>query len=239
MASSRWYMGFDHTSGTVERELKGVVFGQYEVSFSVGGAVRVTATGFYGDEARNTSITPGTYVGETAEAMTFDGGTIEIPDSTTLTKVQEGTLTIENISRLQRGMQRKPIDAVVQNPQTSLNLQKIVTDASQLTLAYGDTTSPVESSNVSGAATGKLTFTTTGTAEVAFALDGAHQVADLAAGTESYQDTGLNAGDQRYYVVEVFDSSGASHSNEASGTTKVIDISNLQVSKNGTIPTTR
>lgn len=169
--SSRWYLGVDLASGSVERELEGVVFGQFEANCSVGQTVRVTATGFYGDETHNASITPGTLSGDDAEAMVFEGGSLEIPDSNALGKLQDATLSINTNARPERGWQRKPLGAVLGAVETDLDVSKIIEDSSQLQLAYGGGSTP-STGDVAGEPTGKLTFTTSGDAELTYDLAG-------------------------------------------------------------------
>lgn len=179
--SSRWFMGLNHASGTVERSIKGAVFPQLQFQISVGEEVRVTATGFYGDEQYNTSVTPGSLHGKSAPPMVFHGGSLEIPNSTTIVKPQEATLEINTGGRAQRAWQRKPIDAVIGNVETSLNLSKIITGGSQLTLAYGNSTAP-STSGVDGAATGTLRFESDGTP----ALE--HQLTRVTPNSYNWQD---------------------------------------------------
>lgn len=168
---SRWYLGVELSSGAVERALKGVVFGQLDVNCSVGETVQVTAMGFYADEERNPSITPGTVSGGDAEAMVFEGGSLEIPDSSSLGMLQDATLNINTGARPQRGWQRKPLGAVLGAVDTTLDVSKIIQDDSQLSLAYGGGSSP-STGNVDGEPTGKLTFSTSGSAELTYDMTG-------------------------------------------------------------------
>lgn len=168
--SSRWYLGVDLSSGSVERALEGVVFGRVSATCSVGETVHVTATGFYGDEQHNSSVTPGTLSGSGAAAMTFDGGALEIPDSTAVGKIQDATLTVNSNARPERTWQRKPVGAVLGGVRTTLDATKIIEDATQLELAYGGGSTP--SADVPGAADASLTFTASGSSELEYRLTG-------------------------------------------------------------------
>lgn len=159
--SSRWFAGVDYFGGTAERELKGVVFGGLTVTCNVGEVPRVQLTGFYGDETKNTSLTPGNQPQEQADPLVFHGGTLEIPTSTSFAKIQSATLNVATGARPQRGWQRAPVDAVMGAVETSLDVSKIVTGTNELELAYGGSTEPA-SGDVAEAATGKLEFASSG-----------------------------------------------------------------------------
>lgn len=167
--SSRWYVGVDYFDGTAERELKGVVFGSLTITCNIGEPVRATLTGFYGDEAKNTSLTPGSQPQEQETPLIFHGGSMEIPDTSTLAKMQSATLTINTGARPQRGWERKPVDAVMGAVETSLDVSKISTGTSQLDLAYGNSFAPV-TSDVDGASAATLSFTTPGATGLTYNL---------------------------------------------------------------------
>jgi hypothetical protein len=166
--SSRWYMGLDYLSGTAERVLEGTVFGQMQVECHIGEPIRVSLTGFYGDESKNTSITPGSCVG-TGTPLIFHGGSIEVPDSNALTKMDSATLDISTGARAQRGWDRHPLDAVIGAPEVSLDVTKTVTETDQLELAYGGTSGP--QTQVNGAGSGTLSFASPGDTSLEFQLD--------------------------------------------------------------------
>lgn len=171
MQSSRWYVGIDYFDGTAERELKGVVFGSMEVNLTVGDPVRVSCTGFYGDEAKNTSLTPGSSIsGKDDPPIIFHDGSIQI-DSTAVDKVQEATLEVSNGARPERTLERKPIDAVTGNVEHTFTPVDILSDTNQLTLAYGNASAPV-TDRLNGAGTGVLDFQAPGDSALTFNLSG-------------------------------------------------------------------
>lgn len=170
--SSRWYFGLEAGSATTEREIKGAVFGSLSYDLSIGDEVRVSVTGFYGDEAKNTSVTPGTLQGKDVSPMVFHGGSLSIPTSTAIVKPQSATLDITTNVRPQRGWDRKPKDAVLGAVETNLSLSDIYTDTDQLSLAYGNSSAPATSSGVDGAADGELAFTSGGTNALTWDMTG-------------------------------------------------------------------
>lgn len=155
--SSRWYFGLDYLSGTVERVVKGAVFPDVQVDFSMGDEVTINATGFYGDETKNTSVSPGTIHGKDSSPMVFHGANFEIPNSSKLAKVESATLDLSTNIRAQRDLSRKPVDAVLGRPEPTLDLDKVVTSTSQLNLAYGNSNAPV-TGDLDGAANGTVRF---------------------------------------------------------------------------------
>lgn len=164
--SSRWYAGVDYASGTAERELKGVVFGSLSIQCQLGEVVTAQLTGFYGDEALNTSMTPGSQPSEQADPLVYHGGSLEIPDGTGLNRMQSATLDIQTGARPQRDWSRHPAAAVMGAVETTLNPTKIVQGTDLLELAYGGTSSPA--SSVDGAASATLAFTSSGDAGLTY-----------------------------------------------------------------------
>jgi hypothetical protein len=133
--SSRWFLGLDYLSGNVERELVGVVPTSYEISYEQGEPVEVSVTCVYGDEKKNTSVTPST-IERPGSPYTFHGTSLNV-DGTTQAKMSSATLTIDSIARFQRGASRTPLDAVIAAPETSLSASTVITETNQLELAYG------------------------------------------------------------------------------------------------------
>lgn len=160
--SSRWFLGLNYGAGTCEREIKGVVFPDWSQDLSIGSEVRTSLTGFYGDESKNTALTPGSIVGADADPMVFHGGNLEIPNGTALARMQSGTISTTTGARAQRDWQRKPVDAVLGNVETTLSISKLMTDTDMVNLAYGNASAPANT--VDGAATGTLSFGSAGTA---------------------------------------------------------------------------
>lgn len=169
--SSRWFFGLEAGSATTEREAKGVVFGNLSYDLSIGDEVRVSVTGFYGDETKNTSVTPGTLQGKDVDPMVFHGGSLSIPSSTELVKPQNATLDITTGVRPQRGLDRKISDAALGAVETNLQLSKIYTGTDQLSLAYGNSSAP-STGDIDGAADGTLKFTTGGQNALTWDLTG-------------------------------------------------------------------
>ncbi len=169
--SSRWFVGVDYLSGTAERELKGVVFPQLSVTCRQGDPVEVTLTGLYGDETTNTSLTPGSKTGPSKTPLVFHGGTLDIPSGSTQAKMQEATLDVNTNIRLQRDWSRHPVDAVIGNVETTLDMSKISTGTSNLELAYGSTGSTSPQQTVSGQ-DGGLKFTTPGDTSMEYQFAG-------------------------------------------------------------------
>lgn len=157
--SGRLYVGIQTGAGAyAERELKGVVFPEVEIQLTEGEEVRVSATGWYADEALNTSLTPGSLVGNTTP-MQFHGGSLSIPTSSQVAQVRDSTLSLNAGTRPRYDLSRKPVSAVVGAVETSLSLQDVATNTDQLTLAYGNSTAPATSvGGVGGAADGELAF---------------------------------------------------------------------------------
>lgn len=160
--SARVYVGVDNAGiGTVERELKGVVLAEMEVSCSVGEAPTVTLTGFYADESKNTSLTDfsGSLEGE-EEPLVFHQGDLQVPESTSLGIMEDCTFSVTLNARGQRGWNRKLQEAVAGNVETRLSPTRIPQDTDIITQAYGNSTAPADS--VDGAATARLRFDTPG-----------------------------------------------------------------------------
>ena len=134
--SAEWYLGVDYLGGTTERQIKGWVPATATIEYNgTTEAVRVTLTGPYGDEESNTSITPGT-VDRAGDEVPGHGASLSI-NSTTITKLQTATVQLENISRLQRGPDPRPLDAVQGNVSESIDMAAIYEGPSQYELALG------------------------------------------------------------------------------------------------------
>ncbi|WP_338844106.1 hypothetical protein WHO98_12185 (plasmid) [Halobacterium salinarum] len=125
--SAEVYAGVDTAQGTTERQFRG--WSPATASISYNGpteTVRVTLSGAYGTEERNQSLTPGV----------IDAGGDEVPGhgaalslaGTPVSKLQSATLSFEGLSRLQRGPQQTPVDAVVGNVSTSVEMQSLYED---------------------------------------------------------------------------------------------------------------
>jgi hypothetical protein len=172
MPTSRWYIGVDVGSSTCERELKGAATTSLQVQISDGSNVRVSQTIVYGDEEKNSSMTPGSIEGGDQSPYVYHGGSLTV-DGTTQKKMQEATLEITNNGSLDRGWNRKAIDAVAGDAEYNLSASKIVDDSlsSNVTLAYGNSTAPVSTSGIDGVS-GELPLTRGDGDEITLSLTG-------------------------------------------------------------------
>lgn len=158
MLTSRWYVGIQPASGTVERELKGCATTELQIQVSQNSPVSVTQTLVYADEAKNASLTPGSIDGRDESPYVFHGAGLTV-DATTQKKMQEGTLTLTNNGGLDYGWERKAVDALQGEPEYSLSASKIVNaeTSGNVELAYGAASAPVSDASVGGVS-GELTF---------------------------------------------------------------------------------
>lgn len=168
--SSRWFIGANLPTGEAERELQGAVFFDGQVECSIGEPVRVSLIGGAQTEQKNTSFTPESQPSTNDDPLIFHSGSLSIPDSNQLLRMQSATLNIANGGRFQRGWQREPVAAVVGAPSHTLDLEKILTETDQLELAYGGSTSPQD--QVDGESTGELKFSGPGPNSLTYALSG-------------------------------------------------------------------
>jgi hypothetical protein len=119
--SAEWYLGVDYIGGTTERQVKGWVPASVSIEYSgTTEAVRVTVSGPYGDEV------PG------------HGADLQI-DGTSVAKLQTATIQFENISRLQRGPDPRPLEAVQGNVTETVDMTAIYDGPSRYELALGGT----------------------------------------------------------------------------------------------------
>jgi hypothetical protein len=148
---ARFFIGIDYFSGIAERELMGVVPTQYQVNYEQNEDIRVTITCVYADESKQTSVTPSS-IDNSGTPHQFHGATLTV-DSATVSKLQSATLSMENLYRLQRGTSEVAVEAVLDAPVTTLDVEAIFDGPSWLELAYGSSgsSSPQTSmSSVSG-----------------------------------------------------------------------------------------
>jgi len=143
MPTSRWFIGVDTGSNTVERVPKAAITTQLQLQVSLNSNVRVTQTLVYADEEKNTSMTPGTIVGGDQSPYVYHGGSFTV-DGTTQKKMQSGTIDITNGGSLDQGWNRKAVDAVAGDADYTVNATKIATEEtnSNVTLAYGNSNAP-------------------------------------------------------------------------------------------------
>jgi len=159
--SAEWYLGVDYIGGTTERQIKGWAPATAEAVYNgTTEAVRVTVTGPYGDEEQNTDITPGT-VQRAGDEVPGHGATLSI-NSTDITKLQTATVSFEQISRLQRGPEPKPTNAVAGNVQQSVDMAAVYEGPERYKLALGGPTANTVESQVD-AVPATLSFNVGGT----------------------------------------------------------------------------
>jgi len=128
-------------SGTTERQIKGWAPASATIEYSgATEAVRVALSGAYGEEVRGTSLTPGT-ISDTGDEVPGHGTQFKI-NGIEVAKLQSATLTFENVSRLIRGADQKPVDAVAGNVSESADVVAIYdgSDLYELALGTGGTT---------------------------------------------------------------------------------------------------
>jgi len=172
MPTSRWFIGVDVGSSTCERELKGAATTQLQIQISEGSNVRVTQTIVYGDEEKASSMTPGSIEGGDQSPYVYHGGSLTV-DGTTQKKMQEATLELTNNGSLDRGWERKAIDAVAGDAEYNLSASKIADDSisSNVTTAYGNSTAPTSTSGIDGV-TGEIPLTRGDGDQITFSLSG-------------------------------------------------------------------
>jgi hypothetical protein len=138
--SAEWYLGVDYYGAggqaTTERQIKGWTPATAEITYNGSTeAVRVTITGPYGDEEQNTSISSGT-VQRAGDEVPGHAATLSV-DGTDVTKLQNATVAFSQISRLQRGADPRPLDAVAGNVQEDVSMAAIYSGPERYELALG------------------------------------------------------------------------------------------------------
>ncbi|MUV59976.1 hypothetical protein [Halobacterium sp. CBA1126] len=178
--SAEVYLGVDYSSATTERQLKGWAPASVQIQYNgPTETVRVTVTGAYGDEVKNTSLTAGT-ISKTGDEVPGHGASLTI-NGVAMTKLQSATLSFENISRLQLGPSQKPVDAVTGNVSTSVDITSIYDGPEQYSLALGSSGATSVQQDV-GEVSASLTFDVAGS-EVA-----SYDIAGVAPDTYNWQD---------------------------------------------------
>jgi len=137
-ATSAWFIGLDHLSGTVERVATGVAPTEYSLSYSdEDNTITASLTAIYASESKNASITPTNIVGPATDStVPFHGFSLDV-DGATIRRLQSATLSISNIAQFITGPESKPIDAVIAEPETSLQFNAIIDGPDHIDLAYG------------------------------------------------------------------------------------------------------
>jgi len=179
-ASSRWYASLDYVGGTAERELIGCVPVDYQVEYQRGGDILVSITFVYADEQSNASITPSSINEATGASARFHGMTLDI-GTTTQVKEQSATLSISNMSRLERGSDAVAIDAVVGPATAALDFEGIISSTQSLELAYGGSGQTSTSATMSSVS-GSMALSASGSTVTTYSL------AEMTPDTYAWQD---------------------------------------------------
>jgi hypothetical protein len=138
-ATSSWYFGVDYLDGVAERNAQGTIVTGWDINWSQDSPPRYSLTMAFADESSDTSITPSS-INDVAQGETIASHGADFSlDANTQEKLQSATVSVDNIATLQSGTPRKPVDAVLANPTTSLDMESIITEDDQLALAYGGT----------------------------------------------------------------------------------------------------
>lgn len=162
-SSAKIFAGVDYIGGTCERALAGCIPLEYSVDYEQDGMVTYTLKMAYADESKNTSITPSSITGPSnGNDVPFHGFALTV-DGASVAKLQSASLSIQNIARYHWGNQRTPIDAVIANPEATLDAEATFDGPSTLELAYGSSGSSTTQSSVAGIS-GSIDLSVGGTA---------------------------------------------------------------------------
>jgi len=138
--SATWYEGVTLPGGTdIEREISGWAPQSATVQYNgTTEAVRVTLTGFYAEETGNNSLTPGSIQNlTTGDEVPGHGATFDV-DGSTVSRLQEATLSFDNIGRPQFDSDNNiAVDAVAGNVEQSCSMTATVTNTDRLEYVYG------------------------------------------------------------------------------------------------------
>ncbi|WP_135363440.1 hypothetical protein [Halosimplex halophilum] len=163
--SAEWYMGLEFADSvssttTVERQVQGWVATEATIAYTTSEIVRVTLTGPYATEDKNTTITPDTLTGATDEAP-FHGSTFSIDSSTPWSaSLNSAELSLSNLARLVRGTSREPSDAIRATPEVQLTADADIRTADTLSRAYDGTTTATSPADEIGGVSGAVSFET-------------------------------------------------------------------------------
>lgn len=151
-ATSSWYLGLDHLSGSSERNLTGVYPTEYTVEYSEdSNTITESLTAVAADESSDTSITPSSIqsAGQ-GQTIPFHGAQLDVGGSTQAA-LSSFTLTISNIATPITGAARHPLDAVCGRPETTLDFEYTMQDGpDQLAAAYGGSSATSPQTQVDG-----------------------------------------------------------------------------------------
>lgn len=170
-----------------ERTLKGCVVASASISISTGGAVEVSLDGAYADEVIGTPASLAAQPSINERPMHFAQATVQRPSGTTLSLVQEVTLSIENnIDLVGELGTRFAVDYSPKVRAVDIQYGDIVEDSTETKRMYGDSaaTSPQEKvtnqttidvvvdNGETGSAKNSLTFSLTGAAPDTYGRSG-------------------------------------------------------------------
>ncbi|WP_049986827.1 hypothetical protein [Halobellus rufus] len=163
-ATSKWFIGVDHLSGTVERALGGVTPTDYSLSYNDDqNTITASLTAIYASESKSASITPANIIGpETDSTVPFHGFSLDV-DGATVKTLQSATLSISNIAQFITGPESEALDAVIAEPTTDLQFNAIIDGPDHIELAYGGGGQSVDDIQDSvGAVPGTITLSQAG-----------------------------------------------------------------------------
>ena len=137
-ATSKWFIGVDHLSGTVERVAAGVTPTEYSLSYNdEENTITANLTAIYADEEKNATITPTDIVGPATDStVPFHGFSLDV-DGASIPTVQSATLSISNIAQFITGPDATPIDAVIAEPTTDLQFSAVIDGPDLIEISYG------------------------------------------------------------------------------------------------------
>lgn len=165
--SAEWYLGLDYADSvssvsTVERQIQGWVCTDMTVDYTTGDLARVTLSGPYATETKNTSATPGTISGG-GEETDFHEVTFTIDGSTLYSdSVNSAEIAITNLARLVRGTDREPADAIRAAPEAELTIDADIRTGDSLAYAYDGTTGATTPGTSLTAISGNVAFAPNG-----------------------------------------------------------------------------
>lgn len=135
--SATVYTGVDYLDGSIDRELNGVIPLEYAINWEQGGLLTYTLTCGYQDDG-NASTLSLTDVTRPTDGTTvpFHGADFQVSGAS-VQKLQSATLSISGIARFHFGTPRKPVDAVIADPQSTLDITAIISGPDRLEQAYG------------------------------------------------------------------------------------------------------
>jgi hypothetical protein len=139
-ASTRWYIGADPRAGTAEREAMGALVPQASLTIETDSEVTFDLTIVYGDESFNNTLTNGSVIQPTGDALVFHGAEFALPTSNTKKLPQSVTLQLNSQARLLRGFSRHPAAAQMGAHESQVEFGAIYDkETGSTSLAYGST----------------------------------------------------------------------------------------------------